>query len=940
MIFEAIRNSRKSKAGKKETDSRKDSKNAEIRVQKSNVSKDSQEEHKKARVKYPTNKLSSSSEERQPKSSSVSQLPNADKISNKVPTTIPNRINSEAKSSIELDNQLPSKISNRAAVHLDHSTDPTSSYRIIGFSEVARILKENPDYLSIHTYESYVKFGPYITEAHKNSSKFWVSGMKLQNGSIYSGEIIKNKLIEGKGIVIKKDKSIFEGYFINGRMRGEGRLIDSSGTVYQGSFKGKHIVKEGTVISKGGDQVYTGELQDNLPHGNGKETWSNGSTFKGNFRKGQRHGYGEFVWSDASSYSGNFRRNRIEGIGVYTWRDGRRFEGYWKKNMMHGVGKFKWPDGKSYKGQFRRGKRQGFGIEEFENGRWYVGYWEGNEKHGHGVEFDELGSLSLGVWNNGEIKEVNKQRHALSKKQARKYKNIAVKDLKPDIEELKDEDFMSRINETLEESKREIKPVVSPRKEHDEDSDDSIQSEIVRIPSKQRYKQEPSISYSVVLYDDEIPSLHKRLNRSTRSVGIQMSIMNPEPNFMPGFSTIREFQSPMQEVTGFVKFQPISNSTARPGFQQKQHNPPAESRDPAAKFSLSEEKRIKELADILEIIKDQANLGPALEVRTSIGDFLYLEGETPQLEWSDWSYLTQDSFYKGEMKKGAIEGRGVLISSSFIYEGHWNNNQRHGLGRLILANGDVYEGSWVNDKRHGFGVSWSNSSEGYVGDWEDDIFHGKGTEINTRVVYEGDFVNGVKVGKGKFVYKDGSYYEGEVNHNAPHGYGFLVCPDGRGYVGQWKKGEMKGKGASINKDVKMIDVELFYIPQIHLQYINPLIGPEDEISHSSKRSQNHITSFGEVHKEDSKVEFEPSGHHQENSKLEQKSDVFVDDLSISSDSLLHIEEIQYFSFHVDEESQGQDTESSNVNQKGKQDERKDIKKLSKSANILSNIISL
>lgn len=952
MIFEAIRNSRKPKAGKKE------SKHAEIRASKSNPSKVTQEEHKGVNLKHHTTKLSQASEERQPKGISVSKFSNTDQISNKGSSAISNRINSVPKSSIQLESQLPSKISNISSTPLYHAPDPPSSYKIVGFSEVARILKENPDYLSIPAYESYVKLGPYITEAHKNSSERWISSMKLPNGSIYSGEVTKHNIIEGKGAVIKKDKSIFEGIFIKGRIRGQGRLIDSSGVVYQGIFKGKYIVQEGTILSKEGDQVYLGELQNNLPHGNGKETWSNGSVFTGNFRKGQRHGYGEFVWSDKSSYSGNFRRHRIEGIGIYTWQDGHRYEGYWKKNKMHGVGTFKWPDGKIYKGQFRKGKKEGFGVEKYQNGCWYVGYWEGNEKHGKGVEFDELGSLSVGVWNRGEIKEVNKQRHALSKIQAKKYKNIAVRDLKPDVEELKDENFMSRMSDILEESKREIEPDVS-RREDNEDSDDSVQSEVVKISSKKRYKQEPSISYSIVLHDEKpvilpklIESMEETINRSTRSVGIQMSIINTEPYFIPGVSPIRGFQTPIPDFSGFSRFQSINQSPVRPGFQHRPNNPLAQSRDPNSKFSISEEKRIKELADILDILKDQPNLGSVLEVRTSIGDFEYLEGETPQLDWSDWTFLTEDTYYKGEMKNGSIQGRGVLISSNFMYEGHWNNNQRHGLGRRIIANGDVYEGSWVNDKRHGFGVLWSNSGEGYIGDWEDDECHGRGTEINTRVVYEGDFVNGVKSGKGKFIYKDGSYYEGEVNYNGPHGYGFLVCPDGRGYVGQWKKGEMKGKGAAMNKDVKMIDAELFYIPQIHLQHINPIPetikAPEEELSQSIKRSSNRVSnskddSISKAAKEDSKLEYEPSSDRLEVSNIQaesvnpasenSKSNKLLDNLSIGPDSPLHIEEIQYFSFHVEEESHNPASESSEVIQTGKQDAPKRIKLLSKSANI-------
>ena len=41
--------------------------------------------------------------------------------------------------------------------------------------------------------------------------------------------------------------------------------------------------------------------------------------------------------------------------------------------------------------------------------------------------------------------------------------------------------------------------------------------------------------------------------------------------------------------------------------------------------------------------------------------------------------------------------------------------------------------------------------------------------------------NGVKHGKGKFVWADGTVYEGNFNNNLMDGFGKIVYPDGKEY---------------------------------------------------------------------------------------------------------------------------------------------------------------
>jgi antitoxin component YwqK of YwqJK toxin-antitoxin module len=48
-------------------------------------------------------------------------------------------------------------------------------------------------------------------------------------------------------------------------------------------------------------------------------------------------------------------------------------------------------------------------------------------------------------------------------------------------------------------------------------------------------------------------------------------------------------------------------------------------------------------------------------------------------------------------------------------------------------------------------------------------------------------LDGMRHGKGKFFYKEGSYYDGEWKNNKMHGFGTLYYPDGCiAYQGEWK----------------------------------------------------------------------------------------------------------------------------------------------------------
>jgi hypothetical protein len=130
------------------------------------------------------------------------------------------------------------------------------------------------------------------------------------------------------------------------------------------------------------------------------------------------------------------------------------------------------------------------------------------------------------------------------------------------------------------------------------------------------------------------------------------------------------------------------------------------------------------------------------------------------------------------------------------YTGARNSKgQKHGHGKLILADGAIYDGDWIDDKRTGKGkYTWANG-DFYEGDFKDDKQTGKGKFTSTiGAIYEGDVVDSKQYGKGKYIWPNGDFYDGDWIDDKQTGKGKFRWNDGTIYDGEWKDGERDGKG--------------------------------------------------------------------------------------------------------------------------------------------------
>ncbi|CEM02612.1 unnamed protein product [Vitrella brassicaformis CCMP3155] len=138
--------------------------------------------------------------------------------------------------------------------------------------------------------------------------------------------------------------------------------------------------------------------------------------------------------------------------------------------------------------------------------------------------------------------------------------------------------------------------------------------------------------------------------------------------------------------------------------------------------------------------------------------------------------------YYGSVVNGLPDGAGLLRSfdeQEMRYEGEWRNGKYHGKGKeygpgvvRTKEGGDeakicvVYDGDFVDGKREGRGTKYQAYNGGmvklYEGEWKDNQWHGEGDEYqHGTLVYRGGWANGKRHGQGEEFINDKVTYRGE-----------------------------------------------------------------------------------------------------------------------------------------------------------------------------------
>ena len=116
----------------------------------------------------------------------------------------------------------------------------------------------------------------------------------------------------------------------------------------------------------------------------------------------------------------------------------------------------------------------------------------------------------------------------------------------------------------------------------------------------------------------------------------------------------------------------------------------------------------------------------------------------------------------------------------FDYEGEIRNNLPHGFGIATYRKGDMFTGNYIAGIKTGKGKYTWKSGGSYEGDYKSEKMDGKGIyQFPSGRRYEGDFKNDKMHGYGKFFEIGGGYYEGDYENGLMHGQGKYVDAGGK-----------------------------------------------------------------------------------------------------------------------------------------------------------------
>ena len=169
------------------------------------------------------------------------------------------------------------------------------------------------------------------------------------------------------------------------------KLTYSNGDVYVGELD--HFLRhgQGTLSYQGGD-VYEGSFSYDEIDGYGVYAYIGGDVYTGDFVNGRKTGSGTYVWSadregKYDEYVGEFRDDRRTGKGKYTYANGNVYEGDFVNDVKSGKGKLIFASGDVYEGDFIADVRTGEGTYTWASGESYTGQFLENKITGYGTYY-------------------------------------------------------------------------------------------------------------------------------------------------------------------------------------------------------------------------------------------------------------------------------------------------------------------------------------------------------------------------------------------------------------------------------------------------------------------------------------------------------------------------------------------------------------------------
>lgn len=149
--------------------------------------------------------------------------------------------------------------------------------------------------------------------------------------------------------------------------------------------------------------------------------------------------------------------------------------------------------------------------------------------------------------------------------------------------------------------------------------------------------------------------------------------------------------------------------------------------------------------------------------------------------------------------------REIAFADGAIYRGAMRGSSYHGKGEYV-SKSFKYEGEFSEGLKQGKGTYVWENGDRYEGTFTADRADGRGKyQFANGDTYEGDVKAGVIIGRGTYVAKNGDVFEGSFAGGKPHGVGVYRFATGDRYEGEMDQGRLQGRGRYVNKNGDRIE---------------------------------------------------------------------------------------------------------------------------------------